>query len=125
VTRGDDVPTPRAMAMATEGDIRGGPSAPDAAPDGVKGRSIGPNVVADAAAARRQRFLRRMEQEASSVHFDSIRWMAQFPGATPGEAHRWAQRLLLPTEPQHAAEPALDSLAVVRGIALDAAYQLK
>ena len=66
-----------------------------------------------------------MERILSASNFDSARFMAQFPGASPGERARWAQRLLLPVAPQTADDPATDSLAVVRGLVLDPAYQLK
>jgi len=81
--------------------------------------------AASAESARRQRLARQMERGLSSLHFDSARFMAQFPGASPVEQAAWAQRLLLPVLPQQPIDPAADSLAVVRGLALDAAYQLK
>ena len=81
--------------------------------------------AADDENARRQRFARQMERGLSSLHFDSARWIAQFPGATPTERARWAQRLLLTVEPQLPTDLDADSLTVVRGLVLDAAYQLK
>jgi hypothetical protein len=66
-----------------------------------------------------------MERGLSSLHFDGARFMAQFPGSSPAEQAAWAQRLLLAVLPQQPIDPAADSLAVVRGLALDAAYQLK
>jgi uncharacterized protein (DUF1800 family) len=95
LTRADDPPMPPAMAMG------------------------------DGDAARRQRYARQMERGLATVHFDSDAWMARMPGATPVERARSAQRLLLPVEPQHATDLSADSLAVVRGLVLDAAYQLK
>ncbi|MEO8303483.1 MAG: DUF1800 domain-containing protein [Betaproteobacteria bacterium] len=97
LTRADDTPAPTASAMA----------------DG------------NADAVRRQRFIRQMDRGLSGVHFDSDPWMTRFPGETPVERARWAQRLLLPVEPQQATDLSADSLAVVRGLVLDAAYQLK
>jgi uncharacterized protein (DUF1800 family) len=82
-------------------------------------------AMADADSARRQRFMRQMDRGVSSIHFDSAGWMARFPGATIEERSRWAQRLLLPVEPQRTTDLSADSLAVVRGLVLDAAYQLK
>ena len=75
--------------------------------------------------ARRQRLAREMDRGLSSLHFDSARFMAQFPGASPAEQAAWAQRLLLAVLPQQPVDPTADPLAVVRGLALDAAYQLK
>ena len=81
--------------------------------------------AASAESVRRQRLARQMERGLSSLHFDSARFMAQFPGSSPAEQAAWAQRLLLAVLPQQPIDPAADSLAVVRGLALDAAYQLK
>jgi hypothetical protein len=66
-----------------------------------------------------------MERGVSSLHFDSAGFMAQFHGTSPDERVMWAQRLLLAVAPQQPTDPAADSLAVVRGLMLDAAYQLK
>ena len=66
-----------------------------------------------------------MERGLSNLHFDSARFMAQFPGASMEERARWAQRLLLPVAPQPAGEQTMDSLAVLRALVLDPAYQLK
>ncbi len=81
--------------------------------------------AADSGAARRQRFLRQMEREVSSVRFDSTRWLAQLPGATPVERGKRAQRLLLAVEPQQPVDLSAEPLAIVRAMVLDAAYQLK
>jgi len=66
-----------------------------------------------------------MDRATSSLQFDSARFLAQFPGASPEERARWAERLLLAVPPQQPNDRAADSLAVVRGYVLDAAYQLK
>ena len=87
-------------------------------------RAITPGGVGDDK-ARQQRFARQMERGLSSAHFDSARWIAQFPGGTPSERARGAQHLLLAVEPQQAADLTADSLTLVHGLLLDAAYQLK
>ena len=66
-----------------------------------------------------------MERWLASLQFDSARWIAQFPGSTPSERARWAKRLLLAVEPQQPADFSADSLTLVHGLVLDAAYQLK
>jgi uncharacterized protein (DUF1800 family) len=80
---------------------------------------------AEGDAARLQRFRRQMERGLSSVHFDSVRWMAQFPGSTGEERAKWGQRLLLAVEPQQAPDLSADSLSIVRAYVQDPAYQLK
>lgn len=87
--------------------------------------TLAPTVGLDEAKARQQRFARQMERGLASVQFNSARWIAQFPGATPEERARWAQRLLLAVAPQQAADFSADSLTLVHGLVLDAAYQLK
>ena len=91
---------------------------------GAPKRALTPQGVPDEA-ARRQRFVRQMERGLASLEFDSARWMAQFPDAGATERERAAQRLLLATAPQVSPELPADSLTFVRGIVLDAAYQLK
>ena len=66
-----------------------------------------------------------MDRAMSNLQFDSARFLAQFPGASPEERARWAERLLLAVPPQQPNDRAADSHAVVRGYVLDAAYQLK
>ena len=87
-------------------------------------RAITPGGVNDDK-ARQQRFARQMERGLASVQFNSARWIAQFPGGTPSERAREAQRLLLAVAPQQAADLTADSLTLVHGLVLDAAYQLK
>ena len=66
-----------------------------------------------------------MNRALSGLQFDSARFLAQFPGASPDERARWAQRLLLAVPPQQPSDRAADALAIVRGYVLDAAYRLK
>ena len=124
VTRGDDV-TPMPIAMMSPGanDTAGGEMG--AARITEASPPPAPESAVDAEKARQRRFARQMERGLASLHFDSARWMAQFPGATPIEHAQWAQRLLLAAEPQRAPELSADSLTVVRALVLDAAYQLK
>jgi uncharacterized protein (DUF1800 family) len=88
-------------------------------------RALAPLGVPDDDKARQQRFVRQMERGLASLDFDSMHWIAQFPGATPAERGRAAQRLLLATVPQQRADPDADSRTLVHAIVLDAAYQLK
>jgi uncharacterized protein (DUF1800 family) len=94
-------------------------------PAGEPMRAIAAASVSDSGTVRRQRFLQQMERDVSSVHFDSARWLAQLPGASSVARGKWAQRLLLAIEPQQPIELSADPLTVVRGLVLDAAYQLK
>jgi uncharacterized protein (DUF1800 family) len=124
LTRADEMAAPGAMAMlnasASAGDRMDSAEASGPAPK----RAITPGAL-DEEKARQQRFARQMERGMSSVHFDSTRWMAQFPGATPAERAREAQHLLLAVKPQQAADLSADSLSLVHALVLDAAYQLK
>jgi len=122
LTRADDGPVMAAMAMAMP--ATGGGDRMEMERN-VPKRAVAPQGVPDDEKARQQRFLRQVERGLSRLHFDSARWMAQFPGATSAERAQAAQRLLLATEPQQAADLHADSLALVRGLVLDAAYQLK
>ena len=94
-------------------------------PDRAPKRALAPAGVPDDEAARRQRFARQMERGVSGIHFDSARWIAQFPGVTATERARSTQRLLLATEPQQPLLLSSDSLTLVRALAQDAAFQLK
>ena len=125
MTRADEMPAPVAMTMTTANDDRDDRVQSAGALDGASRRAVLPAGAASDETARRQRFMRQMERGLSSVHFDSARWMAQFPGATPAERARWAQRLLLAAEPQQTPDLDADSLTLVRALVLDAAYQLK
>ena len=46
---------------------------------------------------------RRWSADFRASRFDSAAFLAQFPGATPDERARWAERLLLPLAPQSSA----------------------
>jgi hypothetical protein len=72
-----------------------------------------------------QRFLRQMERDVSSVRFDGTRWLARSRARRASSAARRAQRLLLAVEPQQPIDFSAEPLALVRGLVLDAAYQLK
>ena len=124
LTRADGQPPAAAMdsrrrADAVRDEMEGAAEADRSA------QGLAATGAASAESARRQRLARQMERGLSSLHFDSARFMAQFPGAAPVEQAAWAQRLLLPVLPQQPIDPAADALAVVRGLALDAAFQLK
>jgi uncharacterized protein (DUF1800 family) len=122
LTRADDGPVMAAMAMAMP--PTGGGDRMEKERN-VPKRAVAPQGVPDDEKARQQRFLRQMERDLSRLHFDSARWMAQFPGAASALRAQAAQRLLLATEPQQGVDLDADSLALVRGLVLDAAYQLK
>jgi hypothetical protein len=88
-------------------------------------RALAPQGLPDDDKARRQRFLRRMERGLADLDFDSARWIAQFPGASPAKRGRSAQQLLLATAPQQRLDFDADSRTLAHAIVLDAAYQLK
>ena len=87
--------------------------------------ALRPQGVSDDGKARAQRFLRQMDRGLASLDFDSARWIAQFPGATPAERGRGAQRLLLAVAPLQPPDFDADSRTLVHALVLDAAYQLK
>jgi len=121
LTRADDVATMAAIAMLAppiEGERM------DMARDDPRG-ALAPQGGVDDGKARLQRYRQRMERGLASVHFDSARFLAQFPGPTPEARAEGAQRLLLATAPQQVPDRSADSLALVRELVLDAAYQLK
>ena len=122
MTRADELPMPVAMPMARTADP--GSERMESSVATAPKRAITAAGVGDDQ-ARQQRFARQMERGLSSAHFDSARWIAQFTGVSPSERARGAQRLLLAVEPQQAADLTADSLALVHGLVLDAAYQLK
>ena len=124
LTRADGLTRAVAMnaarpAKADDGEMEGAAVA-DSTPRG----SPAPGA-ASADGVRQQRLTRQMERGVTSLHFDSADFMTRFPGAAPDERAMWAQRLLLAVAPQLPTDPAAGSLAVVRGLMLDAAYQLK
>ena len=123
--RGGEMPSfgaETAMRGTGAGD---GPVETPGVPDRAPKRALAPAGVPDDEAARRQRFARQMERSVSGIHFDSARWIAQFPGVTATERARSTQRLLLATEPQQPLLLSSDSLTLVRALAQDAAFQLK
>jgi uncharacterized protein (DUF1800 family) len=75
---------------------------------------------------RQLRFMRAMDRGIASLHFDSAAWLAQFHAARDATARAdAATRMLLAAAPQAAPDPGDEPLAMVRGIVLDASYQLK
>jgi len=91
----------------------------------VPRQAISTAGVADEDKQRAQRFARQVQRALSSVHFDSARWMATFPGREAAERNQASERLLLATRPQLVPDPTLDSLSFVRAVLLDATYQVK
>ena len=81
--------------------------------------------ASDADAERRRRFLEQMERSVSNLRFDAGRWLGEVPGETAALRGQRAQRLLLAVAPQQAVDLAPDPSGVVRGLVLDAVYQLK
>jgi uncharacterized protein (DUF1800 family) len=80
----------------------------------------------DAERARQIRAARAIERGITSVRFDPAAWTAQLDTPRPAKSHRDAAvRLLLAVAPQTAPDANSDTLTLVRGLALDAAYQLK
>ena len=79
----------------------------------------------DADGGRRQRFLQQMDRGVSSIRFDAGGWLAQLPGDTAAQRGQRVQRLLLAVAPQQAIDLSAEPTALVRGLVLDAAYQLK
>jgi len=92
---------------------------------GAPRRALAAQGVPEDDKTRQQRFLRQMERGLANLDFDSARWMAQFPGATPAERARASERLLLAAAPQQPLDFDVDSRTLVHAILLDAAYQLK
>jgi uncharacterized protein (DUF1800 family) len=83
-----------------------------------------PGADAGSALARRIKFMRAMDRSLKSLHFDSEVWFAQLKASSDARAAT-ASRMLLAYAPQTEVEPAGESLAIVRQIVLDAAYELK
>jgi hypothetical protein len=75
---------------------------------------------------RQIQFLRAMDRGLTSIQFDSTAWLAQFKSA-PDAVRRTdaVTRLLMATAPQTTPDPHSEPAVLVRGIVLDAAYQLK
>jgi uncharacterized protein (DUF1800 family) len=131
VTRADDVAPmsavrPTGKAVVRDAVPSGGEtdvSPPDMArtPDG----GVAAQGLPDDAKARAQRLRREVERGLASVRFDSGRWLATLPGDGPAARAQSAQRLLLATAPLQMPDGDADALTLVRGLVLDAAYQLK
>ncbi|MGH8849619.1 MAG: DUF1800 domain-containing protein [Casimicrobiaceae bacterium] len=76
--------------------------------------------------ARAARFLRAVDHSIGSVQFDSAAWFAQWKAprdASPRNDD--AIRLLFAVPPQNAPPPEPESVALVRALVLDAAYELE
>ncbi|HKE39050.1 MAG TPA: DUF1800 domain-containing protein [Casimicrobiaceae bacterium] len=105
-----------------------GAVSPDVAIDRVMQprQAIAPGGTADSDNMRRIRFLQAMGRGLDSVHFDSAAWLAQFDSlADAADRSDAAVRLLLAVAPQNVPDARDEPLALVRGIVLDASYQLK
>jgi uncharacterized protein (DUF1800 family) len=89
-------------------------------------QAIAPAGAPDQDKMRQIRFLRAMDRGLTSIQFDSTAWLAQFKSA-PDAVRRTdaVTRLLVATAPQTTPDPHSEPLVLVRGIVLDAAYQLK
>src|SRR5581483_5744837 len=119
ITRGNDGAAP-AMASAMAGDM---PMQDSMRP--APRQVIAANGIVDEDKLRAQRFARQVQRGLASVHFDSARWMAAFPGRNARERNDGSERLLLATAAQQAPDSTTDPLSFVRAILLDAAYQVK
>ncbi len=107
--------------------MRGVPAAMDVqAMAALPNQSLAPVGAQDPDKMRQILFRRAMDRGLNSVQFDSAAWFAQF-GVVPDAAQRTdaAMKLLLATAPQAPPDPRSEPLAMVRGIVLDVAYQLK
>jgi uncharacterized protein (DUF1800 family) len=125
LTRADEMPARLAMAATTSAGVEDPGMGPGTGGESDVARASPSTTSPDGQAARARRVALQMERGLSGVHFDSAHWIAQFPGATPVERAAWAQRLLVPIEPQKPADLTADPLALVRGLVLDAAFELK
>ena len=74
--------------------------------------------------SRTLRFQRALERGLKRVRFDGAAWFDSL-AAAPDARAATARRVLLAYAPQSDTEPNADTLAVVRQIVLDAAFQLK
>jgi hypothetical protein len=120
--RGDEAPTPMIPGANAQEPVGG-----DVGMTGAVPRQVNqPQVALDPEKARQIRFMRAIERGVSSVQFESGVWLAQFD-ASRGTRTRSsvASRLLLATAPQTVPDASSESLALVRTLVLDAAYQVK
>jgi len=65
----------------------------------------------------RERFL----QALTDIHFDSDRWLAQFPGADAAAI----EHAVLAIEPANPAEPGVQGVELLRALTQDPVYQLR
>ncbi|MGH8714899.1 MAG: DUF1800 domain-containing protein [Casimicrobiaceae bacterium] len=97
-----------------------------AAPEDAMSGATPADSAKDPEKAPAARFLRAVDRSIRSVGFDSTLWFAQWK--TPGDAkarNEDAVRLLFAVAPQTPPPPESESLALVRELVLDAAYELK
>lgn len=100
------------------------------ADDAMRTAAAGPEPSADTAAdpdkARATRFLRGVDRSIRSVQFDSVAWFGQWSKPSDARARNDnAVRLLFAVVPQTPPPQESEPLALVRGLVLDAAYQLE
>ena len=89
-------------------------------------QAIAPAGAQDPDKTRQQQFIKAMDRGISSLHFDGEAWLERFKSADDAKARAdAATRLLLAAAPQSAPDPRDAPIALVRGIVLDASYQLK
>jgi len=90
------------------------------------GQAIPPSSAQDSDKLREIVFRRNMERSLDRVQFDSASWFASL-GVTPQSTQRGqaAARMLLAIAPQVPPASDSDSVALVRALVLDVAYQLK
>jgi uncharacterized protein (DUF1800 family) len=86
--------------------------------------ALTPAADAGTELARKIKFMRAMDRGLKSVHFDSARWFDTLEAA-PDQRAAVASRILLAYAPQQDIDRTGESLAIVRQIVLDDAYQLK
>ena len=92
----------------------------------VPKQAVQPQGALDPDKMRQVRFMRAMERGMSSVAFESDAWMAQFDQSREGKSRGGgATRLLLAAAPQSLPDQNGDSMAQIRALVLDAAYQVK
>ena len=89
-------------------------------------QAIAPTGALDPDKMRQIQFQRAMDLGIASIQFDSTAWLAQFnSGYDSAKRTEAVTRLLVAIAPQTAPDPHSEPLPLVRGIVLDAAYQLK
>ena len=120
--RGDEKPS-RALSGA---DPQGAVIADAGRMGAVPKQAVQPHGALDPDKVRQARFMRAMERGMGSVAFESDAWMAQFDESREGKSRGGgATRLLLAAAPQSLLDPNGDSMAQIRALVLDAAYQVK